>query len=209
MLKYFTLILSLLITCTLSHSQENKIIEPLKNFNDSIIKDTLFENNIFNYVNNQIIKNRLNDSSKLPATYEEFKRKFLALKIDNPPLDIGLPKAKPGIPKLLDENYIKSPWFALNSPISFLYYNLSKTERSKRRVYELRHEREQYAIIDKKINRQKIKYWTKLPEADLDAFILYCDFSFDYMLKTNEYDLILRVREKLAEFKKDECKKIN
>jgi len=208
-LKHIILILLFLVSGLLSYSQENKVIEPPKNFNDSIIRDTLFDNNFYNYINNELIKNRLKDSLKLPENYEDFKRKFLALKLNNLPLDIGLPKAKPGTPQLLDDNYIKSFWFALNSPFSFLYYNLSKTERSRRRVYELRNEKEQYSIIDQKINRQKIQIWTSLPEKDLDAFILFCDFSFNYMLNTNEYDLILRVKEKLADFKKDDGKKRN
>jgi len=153
-------------------------------------------------VSKEIIKNQLKDTSRLPQNYEEFKKKFLALKLNNEPLDIGLPKAKPGIPQLLDESFIKSLGFALNSPISFFYYNFSKVERSRRRVFELRHEKEQYAVIDSKINRHKIQYWTGLKEGNLDKFILFCNFSFNYMLTVSEYDLILKVKEKFEEFKK-------
>jgi hypothetical protein len=155
----------------------------------------------FDFVTRGIIKNQFKDTAKLPANYEEFKQKFLALKLNNEPLDIGLPKAKPGTPKLLDDSYIKSLGFALSSPISFFYYNFSKVERSKRRVYELRNEKAQYAVIDSKISRHKIQYWTGLKEQDLDSFILFCDFSFDYMLSASEYDLIFKVKEKLVEFR--------
>jgi hypothetical protein len=158
-------------------------------------------NDFFNFVSKEIIKNELKGSAKLPESYTDFKRKFLALKLDNEPIDLGLPKAKPGIPHLLDKDYISSPWFALNSPISFFYYNFSKAERSKRKAYELRHEKDQYAVIDSKINRHKIQYWTGLKESDLDKFILFCDFSFDYLLSVKEYDLIQKVKQKLQDFK--------
>jgi len=146
------------------------------------------------------MQNLYTDSAKLPVSYLEFQHKFLALKIKDETIDIGLPKAKPGKPKLLDENYIGSLGFALTSPVSFFYYNFSKAERSKRRAYELRHEKEQYAVIDRKINRHKIEYWTGLKEEKLDKFILFCNFSFDYMLYSNEYDIILKVKERLEEF---------
>jgi len=158
-------------------------------------------NDFFDFVNKEVLKNALKESEKLPDNYTDFKRKFLALKLDNEPIDIGLPKVKHGIPPLLDKNYLSSPWFALNSPISFLYYNFSKAERSKRKAYELRHEKDQYAVIDNKINRHKIQYWTGLKENDLDKFILFCDFSFDYMLSANEYELIQKVKQKLQVFK--------
>ncbi len=168
------------------------------------LDSVMMYNDYFNYINKEILKNHLKDSANLPSNYADFKRRFLALKLNNEPIDIGLPKAKPGIPKLLDDNYIKSFWFAINSPISFLYYNFSKVERSRRKAYELRYEKDQYAVIDSKINRHKIQYWTGLKENDLDNFILYCDFSFNYLLSVDEYDLILKVKEKLQDFKKTE-----
>ena len=48
-------------------------------------------------------------------------------------INLGLPYVKTGPPKLLDDNYVKSLNFAVNSPISFLYYNLNEKEKSKSR----------------------------------------------------------------------------
>jgi hypothetical protein len=199
-LRKVKLLLSLLIFGSFCYCQENSI-EPPKILNDTVKLDSIMHNDFFDFVNKEVLKNALKDSEKLPDNYTDFKRKFLALKLDNEPIDIGLPKVKHGIPPLLDKNYLSSPWFALASPISFLYYNFSKAERSKRKAYELRHEKDQYAVIDNKINRHKIQYWTGLKENDLDKFILFCDFSFDYLLSANEYELIQKVKQKLQDFK--------
>jgi hypothetical protein len=207
-LKKFKLIVSIVFIGSICYCQENSI-EPPKILKDTMKPDSLMHNDFFDFVNKEIIKNILKDSAKLPENYSDFKRKFLALKLDNGPIDIGLPKAKPGIPQLLDKDFISSPLFLLNSPVSFFYYNFSKLERSKRKAYELRHEKDQYAVIDNKINRHKIQFWTGLKENDLDKFILFCDFSFDYLLSANEYELIQKVKEKLGAFKKAEESKRN
>ena len=199
-MRKIKLLLSFLIFGGFCYCQENSIELP-KILNDTVKLDSIMHNDFFDFVNKEVLKNALKESEKLPDNYTDFKRKFLALKLDNEPIDIGLPKVKHGIPPLLDKNYLSSPWFALNSPISFLYYNFSKAERSKRKAYELRHEKDQYAVIDNKINRHKIQYWTGLKENDLDKFILFCDFSFDYMLSANEYELIQKVKQKLQDFK--------
>jgi hypothetical protein len=198
------LIFSFITVCHIGHSQENNFIEPFIMPPDTLLPDSVIDANYFNFINEEVIRNLIKDTAKLPATYEEFKIKFLALKLNNEPVDIGLPKVKQGIPPLLDQKYIKSLGFALNSPISFFYYNFSKVERSRRKAYELRNEREQYAIIDSKINRLKMQHWTGLKDQELDKFILYCDFSFNYMLTTKEYDLILKVKEKLEDYKRIE-----
>lgn len=206
-MKPLILIFSFLVISIICYCQENIIVP--RTLNDTLKLDSLIRNGLLDYLIKDIDTNRLKDKAVLPGTYEEFKRKFLALKLDNEPIDIGLPKAKPGIPQLLDDNYIKSLGFALNSPISFLYYNFSKVERSKRKHIRLRYESEEYAKIDKKFNRHKIQYWTGLKEKELDKFILFCHFSLEYLLTSNEYDIILKIKEKLVDFKKAEELKLN
>lgn len=138
---------------------------------------------------------------RLFGSYNDFKGKFLALQIkDNIP-DIGLPKAKAGTPQLLDPNYIGSIGFLFTSPISFFYYNNSKQEISKRKLYALNAYEPCRRAIDSKYNAEKVKNWTGLEGEKLTEFVLFCHFEDDYLLQTSEYELIKNILIKLEEFK--------
>jgi hypothetical protein len=56
--------------------------------------------------------------------------------------------------------------------------------------------------IDRKYNRQIVADLTGLNDFDLDDFILFCAFDKNYLYKTNQYDILVRMLEKFEEFKK-------
>jgi hypothetical protein len=135
------------------------------------------------------------------GTYKDFKRNFLTIKPkDELVIDLGLPEIKPGIPRLLDDNYVKSAGFAIFSPISFLYYNLNEKEKSKRKIYKLMYEAPMTYEIEKKYNRDKVGLWTGLTDFELNEFIVFCDFDRNYLLQATELDIITKTQEKLKEF---------
>ena len=142
------------------------------------------------------------DTLLFSLSFEEFKKRFLELRIAETIPDLRLPAPSPGLPKLLDEHYLASLGFALNHPISFFYYNFNKKEQSKRKLIYLNHEDLKYASACKKYNPKKVQEWTGLKDARLERFMTYCNFSSDYILATNEYDIILLVMKKLDEFNK-------
>jgi len=142
------------------------------------------------------------DTLLFSLSFEEFKKRFLELRIAETIPDLRLPPPSPGLPKLLDEHYLASLGFALNHPISFFYYNFNKKEQSKRKLIYLNHEDLKYASACKKYNPKKVQEWTGLKDARLERFMTYCNFSSDYILATNEYDIILLVMKKLDEFNK-------
>jgi hypothetical protein len=135
------------------------------------------------------------------GTYKDFKRNFLTIKPkDELVIDLGLPEIKPGLPRLLDDDYVKSAGFAISSPISFLYYNFNEKEKSKRKIYKLMYEAPTTYEIEKKFNRDKVGIWTGLKDFELNEFIVYCDFDRNYLLNATEFDIITKTQEKLKEF---------
>lgn len=135
------------------------------------------------------------------GTYHDFKRNFLSIQPKKElVINLGLPAIKPGIPKLLDDEYVKSAGFAIRSPISFLYFNLNEKEKSKRKIYKLQYEAPITYEIEKKYNREKVGKWTGLTDFELNEFIVFCNFDRNYLLNTSEFEIIIKTQEKLKEF---------
>lgn len=61
---------------------------------------------------------------------------------------------------------------------------------------------EEKKIIDKKYNREIVKIFTKLTDSELTDFMIYCNFSNEFLLKTNDYDIGKAILEKFNEYKK-------
>ena len=57
-------------------------------------------------------------------------------------------------------------------------------------------------IIDEKFNRNIVSDVTGLKGEDLTEFMVFCNFSDKYLLETNQYDIMVRVLEKLEVYKK-------
>jgi len=97
----------------------------------------------------------LQEVTVLPfKSYPEFKNKLLSLKIEDNTYSIsGITLKNPTtIHNLENEDYIKSLGFALSSPISYLYYNFSKREKSIRKYHKLENEKWNQYAIDQKYN---------------------------------------------------------
>jgi hypothetical protein len=57
------------------------------------------------------------------------------------------------------------------------------------------------AVIDKKFNRQIVADLTGLKDVELDDFMLFCKLDRQFLLKANQYDILVKVLEKFEEFK--------
>jgi len=87
---------------------------------------------------------------------------------------LGLPTQNPDyVPFNLDEKKIKSAGFLLSSPVSFLYYNLSKREKSVRKVYQLEKDKELIELFEEILSEKNISYITGLVEEELEEFMIY------------------------------------
>ncbi len=78
---------------------------------------------------------------------------------------------------------------------------LSPEEIQRIKLKEILKEERIQAVIDKKFNRQVVADLTGLKDKELDDFMLFCKLDRQFLLKANQYDILVRVLEKLEEFK--------
>lgn len=131
-------------------------------------------------------------------TFSEFKSKFLSLKIENNTYAIpGVTLKNPTtIHNLENEDYIKSIGFALKSPISYLYYNLNKREKSIRKFHKLENDKWNQYAIDQKYNPKIVEKITGLKSDETIKFMAWCNLSKEYLLTATDYEIIDKIKEK-------------
>jgi hypothetical protein len=134
--------------------------------------------------------------------YKKFKQEFMEYKVEIPDMIAGFPtfhdKSAPGSE---GDKYRNNLLSMLGSPISALYYNFSKTERSKLKVRELQNFKGETRSFNNWNTRENLARYTKLKGDTLDRFILFCKISPESMkLYYNEYDYYEFIRIKLEAF---------
>lgn len=124
-------------------------------------------------------------------TYEKFQKRFATVQVEDDRYHVpGLPHLKPGgVPLLRDTNYIRSPIFALNSPVSFLYYNLSRKERNKRKYYQILQKDQKAQQARQRYTDDLLIEITGINEEEIDEFLRFCDFDPQYIIKISDYEL--------------------
>jgi len=142
---------------------------------------------------------------KTMPSYQKLKQDFLKYKMPAAPTDsfteaLSL-ELKEVVKKVEYDKMVekvfqreKGTLFELSQPI------LSAQQKEKNKHTESLKKAEQQRIIDKKFNREIIKKLTQIPENKISEFIMYCDFSFDYLLHSTEYDIALSIRKKYDEY---------
>lgn len=136
-----------------------------------------------------------------PRDYNEFKKKFLEIEPPRPMVIDGFPRYIPKrIPELQDTNIIKSTGFAVMHPLTYLYLMNNKEEISKRKVLYLIQEDREQVIIDQKYNPQIVEKLTGLKNESLTDFILYCNFSHQFLFESTEYEILQSIEIKFKEY---------
>lgn len=118
------------------------------------------------------------------ASYEDFSRAV----ISNPAPEtlgeaLGLPRKDPDyVPFDMRSSELKSAAFLFTSPVSFLYYNLSKKEKNRRKLYWDEKNRGRQKIFDEIVSRENLGDLTGLSGDPLIQFMTFmfkrmvCDF---------------------------------
>ncbi len=136
------------------------------------------------------------------STYQDFREAFLDLEIEQLGEKLGLPVQDPDVvPFYLDEAQLKSPAFAINSPISFLYYNFSKKEKSARKVYRLNRDKELWDKYFSIFNKENVHEITGLEGEDLEKFWLYLNQEFECTPSCSEYEILSEISRHLTNFR--------
>lgn len=132
------------------------------------------------------------------SNFNELKHEVLAIKLKESEYSIpGITlKNRTTVHNLNDEKYVKSLGFALSSPISALYYNFSRREKNIRKYYQLENDKWQQYEIDKKYNKNVVESVTGLKNDDAVKFMVWCNFTREYLLLASEYNIALRIKEK-------------
>jgi len=141
----------------------------------------------------------LNEITALPfSNFKELEHQFLAIKLkDNEYFIPGVTlKTRTTVHNLNDEKYIRSLGFALSSPISALYYNLSRYEKNIRKYYQLENDKWQQYEIDRKYNKTVVTSVTGLKNDKVIKFMIWCGFSKEYLLQVTDYELAIEIKEK-------------
>ncbi|MFK7756472.1 MAG: hypothetical protein AB8B53_06020 [Flavobacteriales bacterium] len=91
-------------------------------------------------------------------------------------------------------DYMLSGIDPLSSPITFLYQQFSREERSKRKVYEMENADRRRALLKELFKKYVAYEIIDLSEEEFDNFIDYINIS-DYLLQnTSQYDFIVYVK---------------
>ncbi|MCF8225953.1 MAG: hypothetical protein K9J30_08750 [Bacteroidales bacterium] len=107
---------------------------------------------------------------------------------------LGLPSQDPDlIPFEMDEKKIKSPGFLIMSPVSFLYYNLSRKAKGARRAFKLEQDRELLERFRKVISKDNISDITGLAGEELEAFIIFLNMRMSCDHKCDEFELLSEI----------------
>lgn len=118
-----------------------------------------------------------------PATWEEFKKEFIEMKIEDPiaNLDLHLPS-----PKEMRNMAYPQGGIVMQGPISLLYDRFSKEAKSKR-IYADLMKKDAAAV---RYNSVVIAKVTGLQdEVEIKKFIDFCAFRVEFILDATDYEL--------------------
>lgn len=142
--------------------------------------------------------------SRIPPE-EQFKRRVLDLELKDTSFWYhGIaPPVYHDDPMLLEKT-INNPLFAVTHPTDFLYHKFSKTEKERRKYYQITQKEPTQRNVYEKVSREWIGEVTGLDGDELTTFISYCDLSIDYLDKTPLYLIREELLVRLISFKKEQ-----
>lgn len=100
-----------------------------------------------------------------------------------------------------ERDYMLSGMNAARSPITFLYQQFSKRERSKRLVAEMENEDLKRDLLKELFHHYVDYNIIDLSDDDFDNFIDYINVSDDFMKRSSQYDFLIYVRDRFKDYK--------
>ncbi len=138
-------------------------------------------------------------------SYEDFKRKFLALELPETKTDIlrqnliviGRKEALEAI----EERKVQDALNGQPGKEPMNGFTLLYKEDLQRMNYArvLKQEKKQ-RVIDKKYNYEIVLKVTQLPKDEVIDFIGFCNFSTEFLYRATEYEILVKIEEKLKEY---------
>lgn len=144
---------------------------------------------------------------KVPKKYSQFEQDFINLDLPQTELDRVSEKLNETanqvalkadydreVKEVFDRE--KGTLFVLGKPIK------TKKEKQHKKLNKAVKSDDQQKKIDLKFNREIVKKYTQLSEDDLTDFMIFCNFSKEFLLNSNEYEIGKAIIEKFKEYKK-------
>lgn len=97
-------------------------------------------------------------------------------------------------------DYMVSGIQAVQSPITFLYQSWSRTEKSKRKVIQMRIEDNKRDLLREMLFRYSLTDVIELPSSEYDDFIDFCNVSNEFLQTATQYQIILFFKQKFKEY---------
>jgi len=138
--------------------------------------------------------------SNMPKSEYDFKRKVLDMEMQPTQdfivagIDPVAPKSK--VPPIYNLDQSNSLGFAIFHPLKFTARKLSKGYQDKAKYYKLKANQGQIIRVEQKFDRSLVKQITHLEEEELTAFIQFLDIDNNFILKSNEYEIALHIKNK-------------
>jgi hypothetical protein len=132
-----------------------------------------------------------------------FKQRILDHRPDDQQEFYGIPNVDIGTSILLEDKYVKSVGYAIFHPFGFVYNNLSKKQKEKRKMHKINQGQLRRYEINQKYNRNYVAELTQLKDDRLTDFIAFCDFSEEFLYSSNQYQIAEAVMDKFFEFEQE------
>lgn len=91
---------------------------------------------------------------------------------------------------------------AIESPITYLYMQFNRNEKSKRRIAELRRMDAKRDLVKEVFSKYMVSQILEVPEEETDEFINYANLLNILELFETEYDLVFYIKTKWFEYKR-------
>jgi hypothetical protein len=137
------------------------------------------------------------------GTYEQFRQKLLSLKLPKTRTDILRESLQKVSKEVAMEVEYNRKMDRMTQGGNLLCVKILTPEEIQ--MIQLRKIREKEKIqkaIEEKYNRKIISEVTGLEDKELTEFMVFCNFSDEFLLESTQYDILIKVLEKLKEFKK-------
>ncbi|MFA8434068.1 MAG: carboxypeptidase-like regulatory domain-containing protein [Marinifilaceae bacterium] len=152
------------------------------------------------------------------SSYEEFKKDFIASKLPEPEFKINesifealspYTKHPPNeIPPMYRTSFREKPgfWDAIGTPTDFLYYHLSRKEKSKRKVANMIRKEKKQKKIGFRYNSNLIARITNLEGEKLADFIAFCNSKIKVDTKSSDYEISSQINKLFKQYQEEKIK---
>lgn len=129
------------------------------------------------------------------GTYNEFKYRVLNLKLPEETLiqDFVINSFK-------KSDFIKEPNHSIGSPISYLYNRFSREGKELRKIEEIKDEQKVKKLLIE-LDYEIIQNITGFDNHQIDNFLEFCNFSYQFLKNSTDYDIYEMIRLRCKEYK--------